>query len=118
MTDCPFFCLVHSCYQLILSCPQELCSLHGHIKALIHAGNEQTNSFSSTVDWDRLQGQAAVTYDKAMQSMVTAALPLCNKGTHTLAVHFMQACKAFGLTTPATILSLACAAKVCNLHSI
>ncbi len=34
------------------------------------------------MDWERLQGQAAITYDKAMQSMVSAALPLCNKGTH------------------------------------
>ncbi|KAL0021740.1 hypothetical protein WJX79_000457 [Trebouxia sp. C0005] len=68
------------CSRCLRGVAQELCSLHGHIKALIHAGNEQTNSFSSTLDWERLQGQAAITYDKAMQSMIIAALPLCNKG--------------------------------------
>lgn len=83
VNQCPLLCLVHSCCHLVLYCPQELSTLLGHIKALIHAGNEQTNSFSSTMDWERLRGEAAITYDKAMQSMVTAALPLCNKGTHT-----------------------------------
>ncbi|KAL0045420.1 hypothetical protein WJX82_006097 [Trebouxia sp. C0006] len=68
------------CSRCLRGVAQELSSLRGHVKALIHAGNEQTNSFSSTMDWERLQGQAAITYDKAMQSMVTAALPLCNKG--------------------------------------
>ncbi|KAL0039754.1 hypothetical protein WJX77_006967 [Trebouxia sp. C0004] len=68
------------CSRCLRGAAQELCSLHGHIEALICAGNEQTNSFSSTMDWERLQGEAAITYDKAMQSMVIAALPLCNKG--------------------------------------
>ncbi len=118
MTKCPMLGLLHGCCHLILSCPQELSSLHGHVKALIHAGNEQTNSFSSTMDWERLQGQAAIAYDKAMQSMVTAALPLCNKGTHTLAVHFMKVCNILELITLATILSLTCVAEVCDLHSM
>jgi len=68
--------------------------------------------------WERLQGQAAIAYDKAMQSMVTAALPLCNKGTHTLAVHFMKVCNILELITLATILSLTCVAEVCDLHSM
>jgi len=100
MTNCPLLCLVHSCCHLILFCAQELCSLHGHIKALIHAGNEQTNTFSSTMDWERLQGEAAIMYDKAMQGMVIATLPLCNKGTHSLAVHFVKACKGSEFTMP------------------
>ncbi len=118
MTKCPSLCLVNSCCHLVLSCPQELCSLHGHIKALIHAGNEQTNSFSSTMDWERVQEEAAITYDKAMQSMVIAALPLCNKGTHLSTVHFMKICKDVGFTTLAKILSSACVVGLCNLHSI
>lgn len=118
VTKCPLLCLVHSCCHLVLSCPQELCSLHGHIKALIHAGNEQTISFSSTMDWESLQGEAAITYDKAMHSMVIAALPLCNKGKYSSAVHFMQACNFSRLASLATILSWACVAKVCDVHNI
>lgn len=59
---------------------QELCSLHRHIEALMHTGNEQISCALSQLDWERLQGAIAIVCDKAMQSMVTAALPLCSKG--------------------------------------
>ena len=59
---------------------QELCSLHGHIETLIQTGNQQINSDVSILSWERFQGGASVVYDKAMQGMVIAALPLGNKG--------------------------------------
>ena len=59
---------------------QELCSLHSHIETLIQTGSQQINSDASMMSWDRLQGGASIVYDKAMQGMVIAALPLGNKG--------------------------------------